>query len=109
MKELAPLEDVLRRNYKALGFSLVSYRLVRDDEGWETYVQGQIQRPCGGFEAFSFRVPDLYVKYQKDLIENLARSILGATASKQHLEKDVEDGTLPPFDIDKHVFKGTLI
>lgn len=39
----------------------------------------------------------------------LATDILRGTASKAHLQKDIDDGTLPSMDVEKHCFSGVLV
>jgi hypothetical protein len=94
------LKDILERNYEALGFRLCE--IIAQDHLSHVYVYGMIQCPCGGYESFCWRVTNL--KHP----EQLACKILSITANKTHLQQDIDAGTLPPFDIDKHCFTGVL-
>lgn len=103
------LKPILERNFAALGFNLQELR-ISSRTSFDTYVmQGLILCPCGGTEAFSIMLMDSPVVDESVLVTNMAKNILYGTASRKHLEKDIADGTLPPFDIDKHIFKGELI
>lgn len=104
------LKPILARNYAALGFELISLKTCKYPHDWKQYIQGQIRCPCGGIEHFSFMLTDEELVFTKaNLAEQMAIRILTQSASKEHLEQDVKDGTLPPFDIDKHCFKGILV
>lgn len=101
----ARLEQLLARNYTALGFHLVEFRTVTVSDERAKYVQGEIRCPCGRHEMFSLRLENA----SKVSEDELAVQILSGTASRSHLQKDVEDGTLPYLDINKHCFTGTLL
>jgi hypothetical protein len=100
-KVLENLEGLLSRNYQALGFTMFDFQ-YRWDEAHNVYHgTARLLCPCGGVEFLNF-VTDV----SEDNLYAVAENILSTTASREHLEKDVADGLLPPFDIDRHIFVG---
>lgn len=109
------LERLLAVNYAALGFELVKYEtlpgaafgaydrsaLVAD----QTMVRYLFRCPCGGMECASmiFDTEETNLS-PREMTESVAENLLLGTASRWHLQADVDNGTLPAFDIDAHVF-----
>lgn len=100
---LQKLRSILHANFEALGFSLLSFELVRGDI-YDKIIRALVRCPCGGHEYLN------YVLDRKELNPYTeARSILSTVCSYEHLSEDVAQGKLPPFDIGKHVFKTLII
>ncbi len=100
------LKKLLKQNYKALGFTLEGFEVFDDDSG--DVVRGYITCPCGGQECFAVKI-EHGDEYFLPSAEQVAIRILSRTASREHLLEDVENGTLPAMDVDKHCFNGKLI
>lgn len=103
-KYFKSLEELLAENYRTLGFELKSFEVTKKEDGTHL-VSFPVVCPCGVTEFCTLR---LSVKDQVKP-ETLAKNILSNTASREHLEDDVEKGLLPPFDYEKHIFKGKLV
>ena len=113
------MHSILAVNYAALGFTFDRLKMYRHESHRlrhpDLFIVGDFTCPCGGKERFEWAI-DSYLLDQRtrplDVMEyahHLANEILYRSASKSHLLKDVEDGTLPAFDIDKHAYRGNLI
>lgn len=100
------LKRLLKHNYEALGFILLTLDHIKDIDSDCSFIRGSIRCPCGGVEYFMFREPQTT---NLGRWVALAKMILSSTANRKHLERDVEEGTLPPFDVAKHAFNGTLL
>lgn len=100
------LKRLLEHNYEALGFTLLTLQRVENIDDCCTYIYGSIRCPCGGVEYFRFYEPQTT---NPGRWVAMAKVILSSTANRKHLERDVEEGTLPPFDVAKHAFNGTLL
>ncbi len=96
------LGEILARNYSALGWKLNELeRLPSPGDRW--VLRGKITCPCGGMEYFNMLCSE-------DMCEvDLAREILRRTASRKHLQQDVDRGVLPAMEIDKHCFDEVLL
>lgn len=99
------LEEILNKNYRALGFELKSFEVSGRTGDTSYIIAFLVACPCGGTEFFTFR--SLLGEQRNP--EVLAKTILRRSASREHLEDDVEKGLLPPFDYEKHVFEGELV
>jgi len=98
--EMIAFQELLARNYSALGFELLELEIVPREQDDQHLVTGKILCPCGGTEYFSFKG-----SLTDDTYRDVARGVLLNTASREHLEADIAAGTLSPFDLEGHVFK----
>jgi hypothetical protein len=98
-KDVERLEHLLDINLKYLGFSLEFFEAHPPTQVFGTIVRGIVRCPCGGLEYFAA------AKHYFETPKQIAKSCLKAIASEQHLLEDIENGTLPAFDYQKHVFK----
>lgn len=87
-------------NLRHIGWTLEKLDLIDSkDVRWGFMLRGLVKCPCGGYECFCSIVDG------HDKPEELATNLLSLFANKAHLQDDVDKGTLPPFDIEKHIFK----
>lgn len=104
MVDFKYLEKLLKVNYAALGFELVEYDVLPSAD--QTLVRYLFRCPCGGMEYASMMLGTGETKLSPhDMAESVAENMLRGTASRRHLQADVENGTLPAFNIEAHVFK----
>lgn len=103
------LKKVLAVNFEALGFTLVNLEHLPKAFGldyteYDDLIRGTVRCPCGAFECFNSIIASTYFDTEQGIYD-YADMALRMVANKHHLEDDIKNGTLPPFDVDKHVFK----
>lgn len=103
----ARLEKLLSMNFSHLGFRVEKFEVLPSDyKPGNIIVRFLLHCPCGRTEYAQGLFEPFYTEEE---IRTVAMVILGGSASKRHLTEDVEQGRLPPFSIEKHMFTELIV